>query len=190
MTLRATARRRLGPRALAIAQTGAAALGAWYLAALLLPDPQPVFACIAAVIAIGASHGEHRSRAIQLVLGVVLGLAIADAIVHLIGTGAPQLAIMVVLAMGIATALGGSEMVISEAAVSAMLLIVTGPGNDFSPNRILEAAIGGGVALAVALAFPPDPLLHVGRAAQRVLAELGQVLERLARALDAEDAAA
>ena len=48
-------------------------------------------------------------------------------IIHFIGTGAPQLAIMVVLAMSVAVLLNGSELVISEAAVSAMLLVITGP---------------------------------------------------------------
>ena len=122
-----TARRRLNARTLAILQTAVAALAAWYVCIALLPDEQPVFACIAAVIAIGASHGQHRQRATQLVLGVVTGLAVADVIIHFIGTGAPQLAIMVVLAMSVAVLLNGSELVISEAAVSAMLLVITGP---------------------------------------------------------------
>jgi hypothetical protein len=76
------ARRRLNGRALAILQTALAALAAWYLCVALLPDPKPVFACIAAVIAIGASHGQHRQRATQLVAGVVLGLAVADLILR------------------------------------------------------------------------------------------------------------
>jgi uncharacterized membrane protein YgaE (UPF0421/DUF939 family) len=182
------AHRRLRGRLPAILQTAIAALAAWYLSVLLLPDPQPLFACIATVDSIGASHGAHRQRATQLVAGVVCGLAVADVIIHLIGTGAPQLAVMVVLAMSVAVVLGGSELVISEAAVSAMLLMMTSTGN-FSPNRILEAAIGGGVALVVALLFSPDPILPVSRAAQAVFGRLGRALERTAAALDEGDAA-
>src|ERR1700761_8598883 len=110
-----TARRRLSPRLLAIVQTAAAATIAWYLATLVTSDRHPIFASIAAIVAIGASHGAHRQRALQLVGGVVVGLSVADLIIHLIGTGAPQIGIMVVLAMGTAVVLGGSEMVISEA---------------------------------------------------------------------------
>ncbi|HEY6891625.1 MAG TPA: FUSC family protein, partial [Solirubrobacter sp.] len=185
-----TARRRLNTRLPAILQTAVAALVAWYACVLLLPDPQPIFACIATVISIGATHGAHRERALHLVAGVVTGLAVADAIIHCIGTGAPQLAVMVVLAMSVAVLLNGSELVISEAAVSAMLLVMTGPagGGAFSPNRILEAAIGGAVALAVALLFSPDPILPVSRAAQAVFGRLGRALERTASALDAGDA--
>src|SRR4051794_23963156 len=164
MTLVRLARRRLRDRSLAIAQTAVAALAAWYLSVLVLPDPQPVFACIATVVAIGATHGAHRQRALHLVAGVVLGLSIADVLIHVIGTGAPQLALLVVLAMSCAVLLNGSEIVVSEAAVSAMLLVMAGPAG-FSPNRALEAIVGGAVALAVVLLFPPNAELHVGRAA-------------------------
>jgi uncharacterized membrane protein YgaE (UPF0421/DUF939 family) len=183
------ARRRLSTRLPAILQTAIAALVAWYLCVLALPDPQPLFACIATVVSIGATHGAHRQRATQLVAGVVCGLAVADVIIHVIGTGAPQLAVMVVLAMSVAVLLNGSELVISEAAVSAMLLVMTSSGGAFSPNRILEAMIGGGVALVVALLFSPDPILPVSRAAQAVFGRLGRALERTASALDEGDAA-
>jgi uncharacterized membrane protein YgaE (UPF0421/DUF939 family) len=182
------ARRRLTGRLPAILQTAVAALAAWYLCVLALPDPQPIFACIATVVSIGATHGAHRQRATQLVAGVVCGLAVADAIIHVIGTGAPQLAVMVVLAMSVAVLLNGSELVISEAAVSAMLLVMTSSGGAFSPNRILEAMIGGAVALVVALLFSPDPILPVSRAAQAVFGRLGRALERTAAALDEGDA--
>src|SRR4051794_4402835 len=105
------ARRRLSPRLLAILQTAAGATVAWYVATLVTSDRTPIFASIATIIALGAAHGEHRQRALQLVGGVVLGLTVADLIIHLIGTGAPQIGIMVLLAMGTAVVLGGSEIV-------------------------------------------------------------------------------
>jgi uncharacterized membrane protein YgaE (UPF0421/DUF939 family) len=186
----AIARRRLRTRVLAIAQTAVAALAAWWLATLLVPDTRPAFASIAAIISLGATHGEHRRRAAQLAGGVVLGLSLSAVIVSLIGTGAPQIALMVMLAMSLAVLLGGGELLITEAAVSAVLLLALDPlsGAGFSPNRIFEALIGGGVALAVgALLFPPDPVLHVGRAAQALFAELGRTLELLAAALASGD---
>ena len=180
------AHRRLRSRSLAIGQTALAALAAWYLCVWILPDPQPVFACIATVIAIGATHGQHTQRALHLTAGVVLGLALSALLVHLIGTGPWQLALLVVVAMSVAVLFNGSDLVIGEAAVSAMLLLMIGGTN--APNRIFEAIIGGVVALAVAVIFPPKAILHVGRAGQTVLAALGQSLERIAAALAAGDA--
>lgn len=185
-----TAASRLRGRWLAIVQTATAAVVAWYLAVLLLPDPRPAFAAIAAVIAVGATHGQRAGRALQLVGGVVLGLTVADLLIQLIGTGTWQIGVLVVLAMGAAVALGGGELLVVEAGVSAILLVALDPGaaHGFSPNRVIEGMIGGAVALAVSsFLFPPDPALGPGRAAQAVFAELGRALERLAGALEARD---
>jgi uncharacterized membrane protein YgaE (UPF0421/DUF939 family) len=187
------ARARLRGRMLAIVQTAAAAVVAWYLAVLLLPDPRPAFAAIAAVIAVGATNGERLGRALQLVAGVVLGISVASLMLDLVGAGAWQMGVLVILAMGTAVALGGGEMVVVEAGVSAILLVALDPGaaSGFTPNRVLEAVIGGATALAVsATFFPPDPALGPGRAAQAMFVELGRALERIAAALEAGDPAA
>jgi uncharacterized membrane protein YgaE (UPF0421/DUF939 family) len=189
----AASRRRVRASLRPVLQTAIAAVLAWYLAKALLPDPRPAFACIAAVIALGASSGQRGSRAVQLTGGVVLGIAIADVIVQLIGTGGLQIGVMVLLAMTAALALGGGELLVSEAAVSAILLITLDPSTSsgFSPNRMLEAVIGGAVALAVSsFLLPHDPLLEVGRAAQSVFDRLGRALERIATGLDDRDVGA
>jgi hypothetical protein len=185
------ARRRLRGRGWPILQTAIAAVAAWYLALLLLPSEQPLFAPVAAVIALGAAHGHRGQRAVELVGGVILGIAVADLIVHAIGTGPWQAGVMVVLAMGSAVVLGGRELLVSEAAVSAILIATLDPGGGISPDRFFEALIGGGVALVVAvMLFPPDPALRVGRAVNAVFAELGRTLGDIARALESGDARA
>lgn len=173
-----------------VLQTAAAAVAAWYAAVLLLPDPRPAFASIAAIVALGASHGRRPHRALQLTGGVVLGITVADLIVQVIGSGPPQMGVMVLLAMLTALALGGGELLVSEAAVSAILLVTLDPTNSggWTPNRMLEAAIGGAVALAVSAVFlPHDPVLEVGRVTQTLFDRLGRTLERLATALDARE---
>src|SRR5919199_815552 len=186
LTHLAAARRRVGEYSRTMTQIAVAAVAAWYAATALLSDPRPAFASIAAVIALGAAHGR-RERAVQLTCGVVLGITVADLLVQLIGTGPPQMGLMVILAMAAARALGGGEVLVSEAAVSAILLAAIDPsaGGGFTPHRMLEAAIGGAVALAVSsLVLPHDPVLDVGRATQSVFDRLGLTLGRLAAALD------
>jgi uncharacterized membrane protein YgaE (UPF0421/DUF939 family) len=184
------ARTRLRGRMLAIVQTAFAAVLAWWLAVLILPDPRPAFASIAAVIAVGATNGERAGRALQLVGGVVLGITVADLLIQLIGTGAWQIGVLVILAMSAAVAVGGGELLVVEAGVSAILLVALDPGAaaGFSPNRILEGVIGGVTALAISsIFFPPDPALGPGRAAQAMFVELGRALERIAAALETRD---
>jgi uncharacterized membrane protein YccC len=174
-----------------IAQTAAAAVAAYYLALLApLQDHRPVFASIAAVISLGATYNQRGRRAAELAGGVVLGLTVADLIVHAIGNGPVAIGVMIILAMGTAVALGGGELLAAEAAISGLLLasLPTTPG--FTPDRFLEALIGGAVAMGVAkVFFPPDPALLVGRAAQNVFQDFGEALDDLAAALAEGDAA-
>ena len=148
---------RLRGRTWPILQTAVAATAAWCLAVLVLPDGRPSFASIAAVICLGASHGQRGSKALQLVAGVVLGICVASALVSVIGAGPLQIGVMVALAMAVAVLLGGGELLTAESAVSAILIVSLDPGasDGFTVSRILEGLIGGGVALAVAIAAVP-----------------------------------
>ena len=185
------ARRRLSPHVAAILQTAAAALGAWWLAILLLPTDRPAFASIAAVICLGITYGQRRSRAIELIGGVVLGIAVASVLLFFIGTGPWQIAVLVVLAMSAALLFRGGELLVSEAAISAILLASIEPTTSgYSADRVLEGLIGGGVGLVVAsLLLPPDPVAMVGQVAQRVFGKLGRTLEETATALQDGDPA-
>ena len=180
---------RLRMRLWPILQTAAAAVAAWYLAKLLVGSERPVFASIAAVIALGATHGGRDERAIELIGGVVVGITVADLLIRVIGTGPLQIGVLVVLAMSAAVLVGGGPVLVTEAAVSAILLASLDPApSGLSADRLLEALTGGGVALAVSsLVFPLDPQLHVARSAQAVFGRLGRVLEDLAEALAAHD---
>jgi uncharacterized membrane protein YgaE (UPF0421/DUF939 family) len=173
-----------------VLETAVAAVAAWYLAKLVLGDDETGFAPIAAVICLGATVGQQRERALELTGGVVLGVLIADVLVALLGTGPPQVGLMVVLAMSAAVLLGGGPMLMTEAGVSAIIIGSTASSTlDGVPVRPVEALIGGGVAFAVhALVFPPDPVLHVGRAADRVFGGLGRALGDVASALRSADA--
>jgi uncharacterized membrane protein YgaE (UPF0421/DUF939 family) len=168
-----------------IVQTGLAAVGAWYAAVLLGVDSRPGFASIAAVISLGAAFGERRQRAVQLICGVMLGIVLADLLVRTIGYGLPQIGVLVVLAMLTAVMLGGSELLVTEAAVSAILVATLSSTPEV---RLLEVLIGGAVALVVhTLVFPPDPRIAAARAASAAFAELGAVLRDGAAALAAVD---
>jgi hypothetical protein len=168
-----------------IMQTALAAVAAWYIAVLLGVDSRPGFASIAAVISLGAAFGERRQRAVQLIAGVMLGIVLADLLVRTIGYGLPQIGLLVVLAMLAAIILGGSELLVTEAAVSAILVATLSSTPEV---RLLEVLIGGGVALVVhTLLFPPDPRIGVARAASAAFGELGAVLRDGAGALAAVD---
>jgi uncharacterized membrane protein YgaE (UPF0421/DUF939 family) len=174
---------------LQILQTGVAACVAWFLAVLLLGLDEPTFAPIAAVISLGLAIGERGRRVVELTLGVAFGVLIADFLVAVIGAGAVQGGILVVLAMSAAVFFSRGDLGVNEAAISALILMITfGPvGTVFPPERFLEALIGGGVALLVNALLPINPERMVTTAAHPIFDESVAVLEETAAALDEGD---
>jgi uncharacterized membrane protein YgaE (UPF0421/DUF939 family) len=162
----------------------------WYVANDLLHHQQPVFAPIAALIVLDISAGQRLRRAAELVFGVALGIAIGDALIYEIGTGAWQLALVVLLAIMLTIFLAGIPAVVAQAAGSAVLIAtLSPPKSGIYYTRFLDALVGGVVALAVlALLLPANPIARVARKAGPPCAALGDALRQTAEALSNRDA--
>jgi uncharacterized membrane protein YgaE (UPF0421/DUF939 family) len=189
---RSSARARADRVALAarsIVQVTLAALIAWLIATEVVGHARPFFAPVSAIITLGLTLGQRGRRAVEVVIGVTLGIAVGDLLVLVLGTGAWQLAVVVGFTMTVALLLGPGHMFAQQAAVSAALVATLQPptgGITFA--RALDALIGGSVGLAVnALVFPAHPDRMVRRAAHPILVELAAVLEDVARALAQRD---
>jgi uncharacterized membrane protein YgaE (UPF0421/DUF939 family) len=167
-----------------VVQTAVAATLAWSAAVLVLGHERPFVAAIAAVISIGAVAGQTLKRAIEWIFGVAVGLAVADLIMLAIGTGPIQTGVMVGLAMSVALLIRGGIMFWTEAGVSALLVAGLDPTTyGVSPDRFLEALVGGGAALAVSATFPSNPSTRAREAARPVLEDLATALRDVAAAL-------
>src|SRR5206468_9041069 len=129
----------------------------------LLHHPRPFFAPIAAVIALNVSVGQRLRRVVELVLGVALGILVGDVLIYFIGTGAWQIGAGVAAAVVASVFLGGSPIVIGQAAASAVLVAtLVPPKNGIYYTRFLDALIGGVVGIIVmALLLPLNPLTHI-----------------------------
>ena len=175
-----------------ILQTGIAASAAWYLATLILENPRPFFAPVAAIASLGVMFGRRGPRAIQIVLGVAIGLTVANILVLAIGVGTVQIGIMVTLAAALAIFLSGQPLLVLHTTVTALLVValgITTTTGDLSPDpeRFFEALIGSGVALLVNALLPVNPELRVERAVHPVFSELVATLEEIAAALAGGD---
>jgi len=178
---------RLRDAARPILQATLAATIAWLVATEIVGHSRPFFAPVAAMITLGLTQGERGRRAVEVVLGVTLGIAVADLLVLQLGTGWWQLALVVSLAMAAALLLGSGPMFAQQAAASAALVAtLQPPDGGVSFARSVDALLGGGIALAVsALVLPAHPGRIVREAAAPVLAELAAVLDDVAAALQA-----
>src|SRR5256885_1624676 len=66
---------------------GVAAGISWDLAKDVIGNPSPFFAPVSAVIVLGVAVGQRLRRAVEMVAGVTLGIAVGDLLIYLIGTG-------------------------------------------------------------------------------------------------------
>jgi uncharacterized membrane protein YgaE (UPF0421/DUF939 family) len=175
--------------AVLLVQTAVAAGISWVVAQDLIGHGNAFFAPIAAVIVLGIAPGGHRRRAFEVAIGVAVGIGVADLLIRLIGSGAPQISIVVLLAAGAVVLLGGGPLGAAQASSSAVLVAAL-PTSGAVPYRFIDALVGGGVGLAVLVAVPRHPLTALRNAVDPLLAELGAVLADIASALEARDAAA
>ena len=170
------------------AQAALATAPAWWLAQQLFGHPRPIFAPLVGLIAVSTTLGRRRRYAIEMVLGVALGIGIADALFTLIGSGTWQIAVVTVGAMVAAVALGGSVVLVSEAAVSALLVVtVQPPGSGLSGTRLIDSLLGGVIGLIVTSVLPASPGRTVHNAAARMLEEIAATIDDVALALERRD---
>lgn len=174
-----------------VVQTGLAAGAAWYVAHNILNHPAPFFAPISAVIALGISLGHRTRRIIELVVGVAVGIAVGDALILVIGSGAWQVAAVVMLALGLAMLIGSGPLITQAASSAVLVATLTPPQGGLVFTRFIDALVGGGIAFGVhALLLPLNPLRHVRRTAHGVLESLADSLGVVAAALADRDAEA
>lgn len=175
--------------ALPILQCGVAAGVAWMVATRVFNHDRPFFAPIAVIICIGVGLGQRRlRRVVELVMGVSVGIGIGDLLVHVIGTGAWQITLVVTFAMTVAVLLDGGPLITVQAGASAVLVAtLLPPGETGGLNRMADALIGGVVGLAAVAIMPGNPSEVARRHARQMIMMLTSALTSAADAIDTRD---
>ncbi|WP_246036407.1 FUSC family protein [Cellulomonas telluris] len=144
----------------------------------------PFFAPVAAWVSLGFSRDRSLRRVAELAAGVAIGVAAGDLVVHLIGSGPWQMALVLFLAALLGRFLDAGPMLTTQAGVQAIVIVGLPSFAGAGPfDRWVDAVVGGGVALAVALLTPNDPRRHPRRLARAAVHELAGMLHAVARGL-------
>lgn len=168
-----------------------AAGGAYAVARYGLGHPYPFFAPVAAWIALGFSADRNLRRVAELAIGVAVGVLAGDLLVHWIGTGAWQIALVLTIAVLVARLLDRGDLLAVQAGVQALVVVVLPASASGGPvGRWLDAVVGGVVALVVAALSPQDPRRRVRNLAEEAMTELADLLRTLSEGLHAQDRAA
>jgi uncharacterized membrane protein YccC len=165
---------------LRILEATVAASLAWLIATHLLHHAQPFFAPAAALIVLGVTLGQRLQRAVEILAGVAVGVLLADLITHALGPRTfGALAVVLILTITLAVALGGGPILAVQATVSAVYVAVVPQTGTPGVSRFYDALVGGAVALLInQLPLHRDPV-------RTLLDEAGAVFDRLAGVLDA-----
>lgn len=166
-------------------KTIAAAVAAWYLTLLIVPDEKPIFAVMAAIIVVQPSVNQSLGRALERSIGTVLGVVVA--LGASMAFGAP--AWLVILAISIAIFVGWlfkfTPATSNQIAISAMLVIAIGAATpEYAVHRIIETLVGVIVGLIInAIIVPPVILTPATDATAKLTDHIASVLEDMGAVL-------
>lgn len=170
-----------------LVQQAAAATVAWVLATYVVNHNQPFFAPVAAVVALNAPLGERGGNTLRLLQGVVIGILAGELALGIFGATSGSLFLATLAGMAASRALGGTPLALAQAATAAILTVVAGD-EHVGPDRLIDALIGGGVALLFTqVLFTPEPVRLLRRAEARVLTDIASAFDLTTRAIDEND---
>src|SRR5271155_4746184 len=111
-----------------MAQTSVASGLAWYIANDVLHHRQPFFAPIASAVCLSISNVLRAQRAVQMMIGVSLGIWMGGLVQGLIGTGVVPIAVVVLISLSVAVVIGRGfigqgMMFVNQTVVSSILVL-------------------------------------------------------------------
>lgn len=173
-------RARLRSKSWQVAQCAVAAGVAWFVARDVLGHPTPFFAPVAAVVSLGTSYGQRLRRVAEVTVGVAVGVLLGDVITYTLGNGPLQIVLLVALAMTAALLLDAGTLLVTQAAVQAIIVATLAPAPGASLLRWTDALVGGSVALVAAAVVPRAPLRRPREQAALVVRKVSELLRAAA----------
>jgi uncharacterized membrane protein YgaE (UPF0421/DUF939 family) len=166
-----------------VLQITIAAIASYAFAHYVVGHQQPLIAAIVVISALGFVRDARPLRILETVLGMTLGIALAELLLLGFGSGVAQYAIALALTMLVARFLSPTASFAVAAAVQCSLVMLTPipAGGPFT--RTVDALIGGAFALLATVLIPRDPGKAATRAGRRLLAEHDGILAELSAAL-------
>lgn len=163
------------------------AVGAYAFAEYVLGHTGPLFAATSALIALGFSRDLRMRRVMEVGLGCTIGIAVGDMLLHWLGAGIWQAAVVLLTSILLARFLDSGNIFTTQLALQSLLVVLL-PAPAGGPfTRSIDAVVGGVVALLVTIVAPKDPRREPRKDVQKLLHELAEVLRECAGALVESD---
>jgi hypothetical protein len=166
------------------ARVTVAVILSWLIAEWAGLSSAPYMASLACLLYLQPSVYESFTRAMQRLVGVVLGVGLAVAVFTVAGVNALIVGLVVFVGLCAATVMrlgpGGSVQI---AASGLIVLSITSTNPGYPGQRILETMVGVGVGLVVVTVTAPPTVGPAERAAATLVSQASLVLSMLGEVL-------
>lgn len=163
------------------------AVGAYAFAQYVLGHQGPLFAATAALISLGFSREPRTRRVLEVGVGCTLGITIGELLLHLLGTGLWQAAVVLFLSLMLARFLDRGVIFTTQLGLQSLLVVLLPAPDGGVFTRSLDAIVGGLFALVVTMLAPRDPRREPQSNVRDLLHELSAVLRQCAEAVAKSD---
>ena len=162
--------------------TAAVAAGlAWAVAFYALGHTEPFFAPVASWVCLGFNADRQVRKVAELAIGVTLGVGFGELVASLIGTGVPQIMLVIVVAALMARFVDRGHTLTIQAGVQGVVIVALPVvATDGATGRWTDALVGGAFALLVAVLTPGDARRRARQLASASFSDLAQMLDTLA----------
>jgi hypothetical protein len=171
-----------------ILQIVAAAIVAYSFTAFVLGHENPIFAVTVTIASLGFTRDARLRRVLQTALGMVVGIALSEVMLLLVGVGVWQLAVVLFVALISARFLSGTAAFALTVGSQAMLVYIMPEPEDGAFIRSIDGLIGGATALLFTALIPRDPIGMASKDAGRLFTVFLDAVDALKTAVRSADA--
>ena len=165
----------------AIVQIVVAATAAYVFAHAVLGHAVPLLAATVTVSSLGLVRDARPRRVLETVVGMVVGILVAELIVLVAGIGWWQLGLTLAASLAVARFLSPQPGFAIAAAIQSAIVLVIPASVPFL--RLVDGVVGGVAALLVTALLPRSPLRAVTREGIEALAAFDSATATLVQAL-------
>ena len=167
--------------ALAIVQITVAATAAWAFAHYVVGHPAPLLAATVTISSLGLVRDARPKRVLETVIGMIVGILVAEAFVVVVGPGWWQLALALGVTLLVARFLSPYPPFAIMAGIQASIVMSLPASQPFA--RVVDGVVGGVAALAVTALIPRNPRREEARDGHAVFAAADSAARTIVQAL-------
>lgn len=173
--------------AIAISQIVVAAMVGYSIAHFGLGHSTPIFAVTVTIASLGFTRDARIRRVFETAIGMVVGIALSEVALLVIGSGVPQMALVLLVALLTARFLSNNSAFALTVGLQAMLVYIAPNPEGGAFLRSLDGVIGGVTALLFTAFLPRNPMGSAAKDAGKLFDVFLDSVDALASAVRVAD---